>query len=98
MTYLISRYEVTRAYGGPEEGGRWWDCWQFAEVVATADSKDKAEYAAQMLSRGAMAQEEEEAGGHLPAGQFSVNGGADTRFMAEVTAGENEETDKPMWC
>jgi hypothetical protein len=40
--YLIALYEDNRAYGGPEEGGWWYDTGTLVRVVAVARRKDRA--------------------------------------------------------
>lgn len=53
--WLVSVYSVDRAYGGPEEGGWWYDTGQLERTVAAFRSLDKAvrycERLTQKLSR-----------------------------------------------
>ena len=98
MTYLISRYEIHRTYGGPEEGGWWWDRMVFAEVIATCGTERKAELASQLMNEAERAREEADAGGHKPAGRFSVNGGPDTRYLVETSEKEHENPDDGFYC
>jgi hypothetical protein len=41
-SYVVAFYEVDRAFGGPEEGGWWYDCGQLVRVFATTKSENKA--------------------------------------------------------
>lgn len=45
-TYVLAFYEIDRAYGGPEEGGWWFDCGQLVRIVRTFKSEEKAYRAA----------------------------------------------------
>lgn len=47
---FISEYEVDREYGGPEEGGWWFDNHQHIRVVAITDNEDDATYICQALN------------------------------------------------
>lgn len=40
--YLLSFYEIDRAYGGPEEGGWWYDCGTHVRTFAVYHDKQKA--------------------------------------------------------
>ncbi len=42
MTYTVAFYEIDRAYGGPEEGGWWFDTGQFVRVSKAFKSEDAA--------------------------------------------------------
>jgi len=41
-SYVVAFYEIDRAYGGPEEGGWYFDCGDLVRVFAVAKSKDHA--------------------------------------------------------
>lgn len=43
--WSINKYIITRHYGGPEEGGWWYDRGEFVECLGTYDSRDYAEHA-----------------------------------------------------
>ena len=40
--YVVALYEVDRRYGGPEEGGWWYDCGALCCVLRVAPSEDAA--------------------------------------------------------
>lgn len=42
MSYVVAFYEIDRAYGGPEEGGWWYDCGQLVRVAWVCKSEDRA--------------------------------------------------------
>lgn len=46
MTYVLAIYEIDRAYGGPEEGGWWYDTGELVRVIATTRSEARAHAAA----------------------------------------------------
>jgi hypothetical protein len=41
-TYTVAFYEIDRAYGGPEEGGWWFDTGRLERIARTFKSRDKA--------------------------------------------------------
>lgn len=41
-TFVIGFYELDRAYGGPEEGGWWYDCGQLVRAFRVAHSEAEA--------------------------------------------------------
>lgn len=45
---FVTAYDHTRAYGGPEEGGWWYDAYEPLESI-TVNSSEEAEQAAQKL-------------------------------------------------
>lgn len=42
MAHVLAIYEVDRAWGGPEEGGWWYDCGQLARVIAVVSDEQRA--------------------------------------------------------
>jgi hypothetical protein len=42
-TYTVAFYEIDRAYGGPEEGGWWYDCGSLKRLARTFKSKAAAQ-------------------------------------------------------
>jgi hypothetical protein len=41
-SFVVAFYEIDRAYGGPEEGGWWFDCGDLVRVFAVCKSEDRA--------------------------------------------------------
>lgn len=41
-TFTVAFYEIDRAYGGPEEGGWWFDCGQLRRIARTFKTEDAA--------------------------------------------------------
>jgi Zn-finger nucleic acid-binding protein len=60
--FLIAIYEMDRAYGGPEEGGWWYDIGELRRVVASARNEDAA-YAKARRANRLLARLREQAGG-----------------------------------
>ena len=49
--YVVAVYLCDRAYGGPEEGGWWYDTGEMARIIRTFKDEDRAEaYATRMNS------------------------------------------------
>ncbi|MGE4404402.1 hypothetical protein [Pseudomonas sp.] len=42
MAHVLAIYEVDRAWGGPEEGGWWFDCGTLVRIVRVVGSADRA--------------------------------------------------------
>ena len=40
--YIVALYEIDRAYGGPEEGGWWYDCGELRRVLRVVPTADAA--------------------------------------------------------
>lgn len=49
--YAIAIYERDQAYGGPEEGGWWYDCGNLERIVAVTRNPDKAERMARRMNQ-----------------------------------------------
>ena len=45
---FVSKYLVSRHYGGPEEGGWWYDRWQFKCVMFEGSEERCEDYAASL--------------------------------------------------
>lgn len=41
-SFVVAFYEIDRAYGGPEEGGWWYDCGTLIRVFAVRKSREEA--------------------------------------------------------
>lgn len=96
-TVFVSQYEVTRHYGGPEEGGWWYDrskAIEPASILTGIDRKEtyrQAFHITRALNRVAQAMRKE--GCEL--GRFSVSGGIDVVFLIEEKFGEQDDMDEP---
>ncbi|CAG0982501.1 hypothetical protein RHIZO_01814 [Rhizobiaceae bacterium] len=40
-TYVLAFYEIDRAYGGPEEGGWWYDTGRLVRILAHVQNRRK---------------------------------------------------------
>jgi hypothetical protein len=90
---FVSQYSVERCYGGPEEGGWWYDWLTFDRVVGVFPDHDDAIYFAQSMNKAAS---EDRVHSRRP-NRFSVNGGADLDFITEQTPGEARSTERPHY-
>jgi len=86
--YFVSAYEVTRNYGGPEEGGWWWNS---AEVITTMPATNEtADEIVDFFKK------------HLAdvnrGDIYSSLGGEELLVCKETFKHENERVVKPMWC
>lgn len=98
-TVFVSQYEVTRHYGGPEEGGWYYDRHRMVAVVtkireneALTSARNTATAIRRSLNRLARRQRIED---RRPQGRFSVHGGADVEYRIERTPGEDDDTNQP---
>lgn len=88
----VSLYSVARFYGGPEEGGWWYDVSKFERVIAVEDCEVKSVTLARALNESAREQRREEGRSQ---GRFSVMGGSDDVYLSEKTRGEHDTTREP---
>ena len=42
IRHVVALYEMDRTYGGPEEGGWWYDCGELARVLRVVPTADAA--------------------------------------------------------
>ena len=86
MRYATA-YEVTRHFGGPEEGG-WWYNWH--EVIESIPAEEEhAEAVGDGLA---------DKYSHLNYGDiYSVNGGALVSVIVEDVPGENRDIERPRY-
>jgi hypothetical protein len=91
----VVRYEVTRHYGGAEEGGWYFDSYASPELVATfASDRKMADHLRTHLNEEAKDERIKE-GRHQ--GRFSVLGGEDIVYVIEKEVGETETTEAPRY-
>lgn len=87
---FISAYGISRHYGGPEEGGWWYDMWRFVETVPTM--RKHAEVVSEALER------KHDDVNTNPTNRFSVLGnGEDLAVVIEDTPGEFQTTERPHY-
>ena len=52
MAYVVAAYDVDRVFGGPEEGGWWYDAGELVRVLRTFRNEDRAyDYARRLNAR-----------------------------------------------
>lgn len=90
-TWFLSQYATSRHFGGPEEGGWWYDWHSFEKVrcVVVGARED-----ANRLCREFNATADEERDGP---NRFSVIGGDDETYMVEQRPGEHQSTERPHY-
>lgn len=88
---FITEYRVARPYGGPEEGGWWYDDFEpTGEVVATVFDARLAPCIADALTERAARRKGEP-------DRFSVIGTPDTVYVAEERVGAKRTVERPIW-
>jgi len=90
---LVSEYRITREFGGPEEGGWWWDRREFVRVTSRNLTEDQARAECKRRNK-----EEQDACRECAVhDRFSVLGGADTRWIMEESARQFERVEVPHY-
>jgi hypothetical protein len=91
MRFYVSQYVVDRCYGGPEEGGWYYDWEDFQSVVA--EFTDEAEaYSYARACNGFIREQFGEPD------RFSVIGSPDVVCYVESEIGEHQTTKRPHYC
>lgn len=87
--WTVAFYEADRAYGGPEEGGWWYDCGTLLKVYRSVRDMDKAHELARRANRHLARQREYMlAQGQLPIYSVNYSGG---HIVARVYGGNAPE-------
>lgn len=90
---FVTMYSVTRCYGGPEEGGWWYD-WYEPVKDAHIELPGEASDVAIDLARGALT---ERYGWKNKHSRSSVLGGADCTIIVEEQLHENASRERPHY-
>jgi hypothetical protein len=93
MVY-VSEYSVTREYGGPEEGGWWFDNAQHVRMVCITENQETASQVARALNFKQNWDDENDRDYHH---RDSVLGDADTVFYSEDSIGEHTLKEWPHY-
>jgi hypothetical protein len=91
--FFIVVYEVSREYGGPEEGGWWFDNWSSPSWVATYREEDEAMLVVKLLNEDEKRTKKE--AGELD--RFSMAGTSDRRYIVEQEVGASETKGWPHY-
>lgn len=91
--FFVSEYEVDQGYGGPEEGGWWYDVYTFERVHRVFEDEDEAYEFARTLNREQRQRDEDE----RKRPRWSVIGDPDTAFLVEDLPGERTTTHRPHY-
>ena len=93
--FFVSKYLVTRHFGGREEGGWWYDRSQFDEVISRFTTEEAAYATARRLNQHAK-DEKRQANGSRYQGRFSVANHTDQVYYVDFKqVGEGDDTDQP---
>tara|TARA_Y100001970_G_scaffold184237_1_gene224092 strand:- start:157 stop:618 length:462 start_codon:yes stop_codon:yes gene_type:complete len=85
----ISVYTITRHYGGPEEGGWWYNLCTLRETLPFAYSKKSEDLLRKYLEE----KWEDEHSGDI----YSVLGGSEMEILVEVSPGKHQDTEVPHY-
>lgn len=89
----VSAYDVNRCYGGPEEGGWWYDVWEFVETLSAHTVEHEAHIARGKLEDAEEVRKREDGRHH---DRFSVLGGADREYLVESKPAQMDTTREPI--
>lgn len=96
---FVSHYRVTRHYGGPEEGGWYYDRHEFVTTVAQLPTLEEAQAHARDLNHQARQESRQpnhdRAIGPFYQGRYSVANHTDDIYRTESVPGEHDDTDQP---
>ncbi len=82
---FVTAYEVTRHFGGPEEGGWWYDWYEPIDTVPTSDPASMVEvFKTKYEDR-------------VQGDRFSVLGGVAVSVIIEDQPAESRSTEKPHY-
>lgn len=93
---FVSHYRATRHYGGPEEGGWWYDRMEFVEVefrITGRRALERAREEAIKLNRQAQREHRQPCGAYQ--GRYSVAGHTDDIYRTEEVEREHETIHDP---
>ncbi len=94
-TYVVAAYEIDRAYGGPEEGGWWFDTGELIRVLRVFKNDEKA-YAFCRRANGKLAYIEER-NGTRSVDSVIYDGGRISVQVFEGTAPESYPAERPFY-
>ena len=88
MKKYVNVYEVTREFGGHEEGGWWFNWYEFLDTVECKSEKEINDMQEKMYEK-----YQDHAYGNIN----SVNGGLEIRVLIESKPREYETTERPFY-
>lgn len=92
-TFFVSEYTVSRHFGGSEEGGWWYDWYDWQKVCRTFATKLEAATFARDINAAQKVRDREE----RKRDRYSVIGGPDTVFFTEDQPRELQSTETPRY-
>lgn len=90
---LVSKYNVTRHYGGPEEGGWWYDVYEYVDTLATKLTPEDARQKVNEFNELAKTQHRQPSGTYQ--GRFSVANHTDEVYMTENSKAQYDTSKDP---
>lgn len=98
MTYVVAIYDCDRAYGGPEEGGWYFDCGELVRVVRTFKNEEKALAFARRYNDLLHLQRQNGGGGRYDISSVCYQGGHYAAHVYERYAPEYYPKERPYYC
>lgn len=89
----VSKYNVTRHYGGPEEGGWWYDVTEYVDTLHSGLTPEDARQKVNEFNDLAKTQKRQPSGNYQ--GRYSMANNTDEVYMAENTRGQYDTTKDP---
>jgi 7,8-dihydro-6-hydroxymethylpterin-pyrophosphokinase len=89
----VSEYSVTREYGGPEEGGWWFDNPQHVRMVCICENQETASRIARALN----SYEKKLSENDREPDRYSMGGDVDTVYYSEDSIGEHSLKEWPHY-
>ena len=96
LRYSVAVYEVDRAYGGPEEGGWWFDCGDLVRVAKRFRSEDDAWNYCNRLNEKLYSRMEHY--GIRSSSSMAYSGGEYRAKVYESAAPESFPVERPYYC
>jgi hypothetical protein len=90
---IVSKYHVTRHYGGPEEGGWWYDRHHHSDIVFVSPNEVECMAVAKALNEVAKVEKRQPSGNYQ--GRYSVANHTDEVFMIETEAKKHDNSNDP---
>lgn len=96
ITWYVTRYRVTREFGGPEEGGWWYD-WYEVDNLVPSIIVPRDEGIAHMVANDLTEGETNDKKERGERNRFSMAGSPDYIWRVETEVGEHEKDERPHY-
>lgn len=94
MRYIVALYELDRAYGGPEEGGWWYDTGDLRRPLALAPTNEAAVTIAARANRLLDRLQQNK----RPVDSVAYDGGRHHALVFTTTAPPSYPAERPSYC